>query len=56
MEQSPGRFGKFRRDPVARPVLTHEPRGLQMDILYLAFTVGFFALSWALIVLCERLS
>ena len=27
-----------------------------MDMLYLGLTVGFFALSWALIVACERLS
>ncbi len=30
-------------------------RGM-MDLLYLGLTVGFFALSWALIVACERLS
>ena len=28
---------------------------MNMDALYLALTVGFFALSWALIVACERL-
>jgi hypothetical protein len=27
-----------------------------MDALYLGLAVGFFALSWALIVACERLS
>jgi hypothetical protein len=27
-----------------------------MDLLYLGLTVGFFALSWAFIVACERLA
>ena len=27
-----------------------------MDLVYLGLTLGFFALSWALIRLCERLS
>jgi hypothetical protein len=27
-----------------------------MDLLYLALTVGFFALSWAFVVACDRLS
>jgi len=26
-----------------------------MDSLYLVVTIGFFALSWGLIILCERL-
>ena len=33
------------------------PRGdtVMADIVYLGITVGFFALTWALIRLCERL-
>jgi len=27
-----------------------------MDVLYVGLAAGFFALSWALIVACERLS
>jgi len=27
-----------------------------MDFVYLALTIGFFAVSWAFIVVCERLS
>jgi hypothetical protein len=27
-----------------------------MDLLYLALTVGFFALSWLFVVACDRLS
>jgi len=27
-----------------------------MDIVYIGLTVGFFAVSWAFIVACERLS
>jgi len=27
-----------------------------MDMLYLALTIGFFAISWALIAACDRLS
>jgi len=27
-----------------------------MDLLYIGLTVGFFALSWVLVVACERLS
>ncbi len=30
-------------------------RNIVMDILYLGLALGFFALSWALVVLCERL-
>jgi len=26
-----------------------------MDVIYIGITVGFFALTWALVVLCERL-
>ena len=26
-----------------------------MDLIYLGITIVFFALSWALLVLCERL-
>ena len=29
--------------------------GLAMDVVYLAIAVGFFALSWGLIVFCEKL-
>ncbi len=29
--------------------------GVPMDILYVTITIGFFALSWGLIVLCEKL-
>jgi hypothetical protein len=28
----------------------------RMDLLYVGLTVGFFALSWAFVVACERLS
>jgi len=28
----------------------------RMDLLYLSLTVAFFALSWAFIVACDRLS
>lgn len=27
-----------------------------MDLLYIGLAVGFFALSWALVVACDRLS
>jgi hypothetical protein len=30
--------------------------GAEMDLLYIALTVGFFALSWAFVVACDRLS
>jgi len=30
-------------------------KGVHMDALYLGITIVFFALSWGLIVLCERL-
>ena len=30
--------------------------GAEMDLLYIGLTVGFFALSWVLVVACERLS
>jgi len=30
-------------------------RGTRMDALYLGLTIGFFALSWAFIVACDRL-
>jgi len=40
------------------PYEAHECAGrdVPMDVLYLGLTVGFFALSWAFIVACERLS
>jgi hypothetical protein len=28
--------------------------GIVMDVLYIGLAVGFFALSWAFIKLCER--
>jgi hypothetical protein len=31
-------------------------KALAMDLLYLGLSVGFFALSWAFIAACERLS
>lgn len=27
-----------------------------MDLVYIASTIGFFALSWAFVVACDRLS
>lgn len=30
-------------------------QGRQMDLVYVALTIGFFALSWGLVKLCERL-
>jgi hypothetical protein len=44
------------RDLLARFLLIHQRRGIAMDILYLGLAVGFFALSWAFIEACERLS
>jgi hypothetical protein len=29
--------------------------GSSMDVFYLGLAVGFFAISWALVVACERL-
>jgi hypothetical protein len=37
-----------------RRFLTHG--GTRMDWLYLGLGIGFFALSWAFIVACERLA
>jgi hypothetical protein len=34
---------------------THSTRGGCMDVVYVGVTLLFFALSWGLIVLCERL-
>ena len=31
-------------------------RSKRMDIVYIGLTVGFFVVSWAFIVACERLS
>jgi hypothetical protein len=31
-------------------------KGTAMDVLYLGLTVGFFLVSWALVVACDRLS
>jgi hypothetical protein len=31
-------------------------RSNRMDIVYIGLTVGFFVVSWAFIVACERLS
>ena len=40
---------------VACALLTCAPKGVHMDALYLGVTLVFFALSWGLIVLCEKL-
>jgi hypothetical protein len=31
-------------------------KGNPMDVLYLGLTVGFFLVSWAFVVACDRLS
>jgi hypothetical protein len=40
---------------LACPLLQRGTKGVYMDALYLAVTFAFFALSWGLIVLCEKL-
>jgi hypothetical protein len=36
---------------------TNGPEGaIEMDVVYVALTVGFFVVSWAFLVACERLS
>jgi hypothetical protein len=32
------------------------PERYPMDVLYLGLTVGFFLVSWAFVVACDRLS
>jgi hypothetical protein len=34
---------------------TNQPGGGRMDVVYVGVTLVFFALSWGLIALCERL-
>jgi hypothetical protein len=41
----------FRLEPTAAP---DSWRWAMDDVLYLGLTVGFFALTWALVKLCER--
>jgi hypothetical protein len=36
---------------------TNVPEGaIEMDVVYVGLTVGFFVVSWAFLVACERLS
>lgn len=42
------------RDP-ARPLLSDNPSEANMDLFYLGVTVGFFALSWAMVELFDRM-
>ena len=42
--------------PLAWFMRSGAPEEHCMDVVYLALTIAFFALSWALIVACERLS
>jgi len=37
------------------PAALKQLGGMIMDVLYLAVTIGFFALSWGFIALCEKL-
>jgi hypothetical protein len=39
---------------VARPARVNERRPAMGDVLFLLLTVGFFALSWLFLRLCER--
>jgi hypothetical protein len=47
------RFVESRRSGTAPAV--SPPGRSTMDVFYLGLAVGFFAISWALVVACERL-
>ncbi len=48
-------IAKLMRVALAWPLLTRWAEEWEMDAVYLAVTFGFFALSWGLIILCEKL-
>ncbi len=44
----------FPANTLARQLLQQQGEEISMDALYLCVTVGFFALTWGLLALCEK--